>query len=52
MSKLITLRAYHRKTGQLLVCCIDLSNIEQADRLWCQFDTYLARKGYVLEGTK
>ena len=50
MSKLITLRAYHRRTKDLVVCCIDLSIIEQADRLWCQFNTYL-RKGYVLEGT-
>ena len=46
--KLITLHAVHAETGEMLTCCMDLSKLEESDRLFRQFSRYITHKGYVL----
>ena len=52
MKKLLTLHAVNIETGDLVVCCLDLTKFEESDKLFRQFVRLITHKGYILEGAR
>ena len=52
MKKLLTLHAVNIETGDLVVCCLDLTKFEESDKLVRQFVRLITHKGYILEGAR
>ena len=50
MKKLTYLYAVHPETGEEITCCLDLTKLEESDRLFRQFTRFITHRGYALCG--